>query len=268
MYDYTATIQIVIHKNLLPATTIEQISHLSLEDVLALSGRLQTKQPLAIFEADPLTHIKEILFDQLVFINHAIVKPFDPNSEIITSHEDTQLKYRYLALRNQQLQTNLRFRAKVIHAIRDFLISHDFVEIETPLLTKPTPEGARDFLVKADRILPNAFFALPQSPQIYKQLLMVGGIKRYFQIARCFRDEDNRSDRQPEFTQLDLEISFTTISEVQTLIEDLIRHLFSVFCQIQLPSSFLQINYATAIREYRTDKPDLRSTLKTKFACC
>lgn len=269
LYDYSGSIQIVIHKELLPKTLLDKVNNLTIEDVIAIKGTLQNKSPLTLVtQTSTNVYLKELIFNNLEFVNHANLKPFDPNSDLITSHEDTQLKYRYLALRNQKLQRNLRFRSNVIHAIRDFLIKRDFVEIETPILTKPTPEGARDFLVKADRIVPNSFYALPQSPQIYKQLLMVGGFKRYFQIARCFRDEDNRSDRQPEFTQLDIEISFTSRGEIKALVEDLLKHLFSTFCQTTLPDTFLQMSYQTALAEYQSDKPDLRSTLKTDFACC
>ena len=173
--------------------------------------------------------------------------------------EESRMKFRYLDLRRPRLQKNLRMRHRVNQLIRDFLSDKDFVEVETPILSKSTPEGARDYLVPA-RLYPGKFYALPQSPQQYKQLLMVAGLERYFQIARCFRDEDTRGDRQPEFTQLDLEMSFVEREDVMDLIEELyIKIVETLFPEKKiLKKPFPRMSYAQAIKEYKSDKPDLR----------
>lgn len=175
--------------------------------------------------------------------------------------EDIRMKYRFLDLRRPIMQQNLFFRSKVLNTLRQFLISHDFIDVETPILGKPTPEGARDYLVPS-RVHYGKFYALPQSPQIYKQLLMVSGFDRYFQIAKCFRDEDLRSDRQPEFTQLDMELSFSSEQEIQTLIEQLLQYTFKQTLGIEIKIPFLRMDYYEAVNTYGSDKPDLRFDLK------
>lgn len=175
--------------------------------------------------------------------------------------EDIRMKYRFLDLRRPVMQQNLFFRSKVLNTLRQFLISHDFIDVETPILGKPTPEGARDYLVPS-RVHHGKFYALPQSPQIYKQLLMVSGFDRYFQIAKCFRDEDLRSDRQPEFTQLDMELSFSSEQEIQTLIEQLLQYTFKQTLGIEIKIPFLRMDYSEAVNTYGSDKPDLRFDLK------
>ncbi|GAA5414530.1 aspartate--tRNA ligase [Ureaplasma ceti] len=175
--------------------------------------------------------------------------------------EDLRMKFRYLDLRRPNIQKNLVFRSMVANYIRNFLINQRFVEVETPVLGKPTPEGARDYLVPS-RVNKGNFYALPQSPQIYKQLLMVAGMDRYFQITKCFRDEDLRSDRQPEFTQVDMELSFTNELEIQTLIEELMKDVFKKALNVDLQTPFLRMDYNTAMNTYGCDKPDLRFGLE------
>ncbi len=201
----------------------------------------------------------EIAATALEILNEAQTPPFDLSGEGMDIGEETRMKYRYLDLRRPRLRKNLRARAKAIKFIRDFLTERDFVEIETPILTKSTPEGARDYLVPS-RLSPGNFYALPQSPQQYKQLLMVAGLERYFQIARCFRDEDTRGDRQPEFTQLDLEMSFVEENEVMSLVEEMmIKLIETLYPQKTIQDiPFPRISYKEAMEKYGSDKPDLR----------
>jgi aspartyl-tRNA synthetase len=175
--------------------------------------------------------------------------------------EELRLKYRYLDLRRPEIMRNLLFRSKAAQAIRNFLAEHGFIEIETPVLTKTTPEGARDYLVPS-RNFKGLFYALPQSPQLFKQLLMIGGLDRYYQIVRCFRDEDLRADRQPEFTQLDMEMTFMNEQEIQNLLEEMLRDLFRKLLNIELADPFPRLTYAEALTRFGTDKPDLRIPLE------
>jgi aspartyl-tRNA synthetase len=199
----------------------------------------------------------EVHARQLLVLNDARTTPFqlDAGSEGLAS-EDLRLKYRYLDLRRPQLQANLRLRHRVLTEIRSYMTEQGFTEIETPVLIKSTPEGARDYIVPA-RVQPGKFFALPQSPQLFKQLCMIAGLDKYFQIARCFRDEDLRADRQPEFTQLDVEMSFATLDQVYSLIEGLFARVFRLIgVELQLP--FPRFSYAEAMARWGSDKPDLR----------
>lgn len=198
----------------------------------------------------------EVNVDYLEVINKAIEVPFEISNNT-TALEDTRLKYRYLDLRREELQRNLLIRHKIVLAARNFLDSLGFVEIETPILCKSTPEGARDYLVPS-RVNKGKFYALPQSPQMFKQLLMIGGFEKYFQVARCFRDEDLRADRQPEFTQLDIEASFVDEKDIMTIGEGVIKTVFKEIKNVDIELPLPRMKYEDAINYYGTDKPDLR----------
>lgn len=198
----------------------------------------------------------EVVAKELEVLNSAKTPPFYIQDGIDVD-ENLRLKYRYLDLRRPEMQRNLMLRHKVTKLMRDYMDNHDFCEIETPMLTKSTPEGARDYLVPS-RVNPGKFYALPQSPQIFKQLLMVAGMERYFQIVRCFRDEDLRADRQPEFTQLDIEMSFVDADDIMDMTEGLIRHVFKGALGVELPEKFQRMNWDEAMDKYGSDKPDLR----------
>ena len=200
----------------------------------------------------------ELAAVELEILNRAETPPFHQDE---TTNEELRLKYRYIDLRRDVMQHRLRLRHKVTQAMRAWLDGNGFIDIETPMLTKATPEGARDYLVPS-RTHPGHFFALPQSPQIFKQLLMMSGFDRYYQIVRCFRDEDLRADRQPEFTQLDVETSFLSEQEITGLMEALVRHLFAEALGVALPDPFPRMTYAEAMRRYGSDKPDLRIPLE------
>ena len=198
----------------------------------------------------------EVVAKELEVLNSAKTPPFYIQDGIDVD-ENLRLKYRYLDLRRPEMQRNLMLRYKVTKLMRDYMDNHDFCEIETPMLTKSTPEGARDYLVPS-RVNPGKFYALPQSPQIFKQLLMVAGMERYFQIVRCFRDEDLRADRQPEFTQLDIEMSFVDADDIMDMTEGLIRHVFKGALGVELPEKFQRMTWDEAMDKYGSDKPDLR----------
>lgn len=200
----------------------------------------------------------EIDLQEIEILNKSLTLPFELNEEL--SNEDTRLKYRYLDLRREELQKNLITRHKLELIIRNYLDSLDFIEVETPILSKATPEGARDYLVPS-RLYNGSFYALPQSPQVYKQLLMIGGMEKYFQLARCFRDEDLRSDRQPEFTQLDIEMSFVDEEDIYNLVSNLMKEIFKKLKNIEI-TEFPRMKYIDAIRDYGSDKPDLRFDMK------
>ncbi|MEK0447605.1 MAG: aspartate--tRNA ligase [Verrucomicrobiota bacterium] len=234
---------------------ISEASHgLRSEDVLQITGLVASR--LAGSENPKLaTGEIEVIASELTVLNKAEVPPFPLDSKV--ANEDLRLSYRYLDLRRAEMTHNLKLRHRVTKSTRDFLDEHGFLEIETPILSNPTPEGARDFLVPA-RLNPGNFYALPQAPQQYKQLLQVGGLEKYFQIARCFRDEDLRADRQPEFTQIDLEASFVTETEIQTLIEGLLQRIFRETKGIEIPIPFPRMPYSEAMDRFGSDKPDLR----------
>jgi len=197
----------------------------------------------------------EVLANEIEILNTSKPIPFQLDSE--DTSEEVRLKYRYLDLRRDEMQKRLRLRSKVTKYIRDFMDKNDFIDIETPFLTKATPEGARDYLVPS-RTHEGSFFALPQSPQLFKQLLMMSGFERYYQIVKCFRDEDLRADRQPEFTQLDIETSFMNEIEITSLMEEMIRGLFQEILNVSLPKKFSSISYHEAMKLYGVDRPDLR----------
>jgi aspartyl-tRNA synthetase len=200
----------------------------------------------------------EMLAHELEILNRAETPPFHHDE---VTNEELRLKYRYIDLRRDVMQQRLRLRHKVTRAMRTFLDDNGFIDMETPMLTKATPEGARDYLVPS-RTHPGAFFALPQSPQLFKQLLMMSGFDRYYQIVRCFRDEDLRADRQPEFTQLDIETSFMNEAQITALMEELARYLFKQVLNVDLPNPFPRMTYEEAMRRYASDKPDLRIALE------
>ncbi len=198
----------------------------------------------------------ELEVNSLDILNKSIELPFEITDNT-SALEDTRLKYRYLDLRRNSVKNNLIVRHKVMQVIRNYLSDLDFIEVETPVLGKSTPEGARDYLVPS-RVNNGKYYALPQSPQLYKQLLMVGGLERYFQIAKCFRDEDLRADRQPEFTQVDMEMSFVSEEDVMTIVENLLKEVFKKIKNIDITLPIMRMKYDTAIRDYGSDKPDLR----------
>lgn len=200
----------------------------------------------------------EVLVEELKILNRALTPPFEALDNLQVT-EEARLKYRYIDLRRPSMQKNLRLRHKVCKGMRDFLDKRGFIEVETPILTKSTPEGARDYLVPS-RLNPGTFYALPQSPQLFKQILMVSSLDRYFQIAKCFRDEDLRADRQPEFTQLDIEMSFADEEDLFGLSEDLMKMLFKESIGINLKTPFPRMNYSDAIAQFNTDKPDRRKS--------
>src|ERR671920_1259756 len=200
----------------------------------------------------------EVQAREVLVLNEARTTPFQldaPPDKLAA--EETRLKYRYLDLRRPYLQNNLRLRHRMVTEIRDYMNAQGFTEIETPILIKSTPEGARDYVVPS-RIQPGKFFALPQSPQLFKQLCMIAGLDKYYQIARCFRDEDLRADRQPEFTQLDVELSFPTLETIYSLVEGLFARVFRNTLGVELQTPFPRMTYAEAMRRYGSDKPDLR----------
>ena len=227
------------------------------EFVIQISGRLRLR-PEGTANPDRPTGEVEVLAHSIGILNKAKTPPFQLDDEHV--HDDIRLKYRYVDLRRPLMQRNLRLRARIVKILREFLDAHDFVDIETPMLTRATPEGARDYLAPS-RTHSGNFFALPQSPQLYKQLLMMSGMDRYYQIARCFRDEDLRADRQPEFTQLDIETSFMDEAEITRLMEAMIQALFKKALGVQLPGPFPRLSYAEAMRRYGSDRPDLRNPL-------
>ena len=231
------------------------------EYVLQIQGAVRNR-PEGTINADMATGEIEILVSHIEVLNTSETPPFPlEESSGIEVNEDTRLRYRYIDLRRTEMQEKMRFRRDVTRCLRNFLDEHDFFEIETPYLTKATPEGARDYLVPS-RTHENFFFALPQSPQLYKQLLMISGMDRYYQVVRCFRDEDLRADRQPEFTQLDIETSFMTEEQIMFLMEEMIRHLFNDTLGEKLPAEFPQMTYQEAMQRFGSDAPDLRISLE------
>ncbi len=230
------------------------------EFVILVEGKVK-RRPVGTVNADLSTGEIEVVASSLVILNRAEPLPFPIDDAYHEVGEETRLKYRYLDIRRPEMLQRLKFRAQIARYLRHYLDEHGFIDVETPTLTRATPEGARDYLVPS-RTRPGNFFALPQSPQQFKQLLMMAGIDRYYQIVRCFRDEDLRADRQPEFTQLDIETSFLNEHEIQQLMEEMIRGMFKTLMNVELPTPFPRMPYAEAMRRFGSDKPDLRIPLE------
>jgi aspartyl-tRNA synthetase len=228
------------------------------EYCLKITGTVR-KRPEGTINANLVSGEIEVLAQDLTILNPSVAIPFQLDDDNLS--ETTRLTHRVLDLRRLPMQKNLMLRYKVAMAVRKFLDAHGFVDIETPMLTKSTPEGARDYLVPS-RVHPGDFFALPQSPQLFKQLLMIAGFDRYYQIVKCFRDEDLRADRQPEFTQIDIETSFLDETEIRALMEEMIRVVFGEVLGVQLPNPFPVMTWGDAMRRYGSDKPDLRVNLE------
>ena len=228
------------------------------EFVLKITGNVISRASEMINKKIPTGEI-EVLASEIKILNTSKPIPFQLDS--LETSEEVRLKYRYLDLRRDEMQKRLRLRSRVTHFMRDFMDKNDFIDIETPFLTKATPEGARDYLVPS-RTHEGSFFALPQSPQLFKQLLMMSGFERYYQIVKCFRDEDLRADRQPEFTQLDVETSFMNEGEITSLMEEMVRGLFKEVSNITLTKKFPSITYDDAMKLYGVDRPDLRIPLQ------
>ena len=227
------------------------------EYVLAVKGVVR-QRPDGTINPNMRTGQVEVLAHELTVLNRSETPPFHHDEN---ANEELRLTYRYLDLRREDMLNNLRLRHKVTMAMRDYLDGNEFIDVETPMLTRATPEGARDYVVPS-RTHPGKFFALPQSPQIFKQLLMMSGLDRYYQIVRCFRDEDLRADRQPEFTQLDVEMSFVDEDDVTEKMEALLQHLFKQVLDVELPAPFPRMSYAEAMQRFGSDKPDLRIDLE------
>ena len=239
------------------AALFKEAERLRNEFVIRVRGRVRARPEGTVNEHLASGRV-ELLAAELEVLNRCEPLPFQLDE---TVGEEVRLRYRYLDLRREVMSRRLRQRHQITRSMRAYLDAHGFIDIETPMLTKATPEGARDYLVPS-RTHEGKFFALPQSPQIFKQLLMVAGFDRYYQIVRCFRDEDLRADRQPEFTQLDIETSFLSQEEIMVLMEGLVRHLFQDVLGVALPEPFPRMSYAEAMRRYGSDKPDLRVALE------
>src|SRR2546422_7923621 len=236
------------------AELAKEAHSLRYEDVIQVSGRVAARPP-GTENPNLATGDVEIIPSELRILNRADVLPFPIDAE--PQNEDLRMTHRYFDLRRPRLARNLRMRHRIAKATRDYLDSQGFVEVETPILSKSTPEGARDFLVPS-RITPGRFYALPQAPQQYKQLLMVAGVEKYFQIAKCFRDEDLRADRQPEFTQIDIETSFVTPHDIFMVTEGMLAAVFKAALNAEIKTPFDRLPYRDAINRFGSDKPDRR----------
>jgi aspartyl-tRNA synthetase len=252
--DRQGIVQVVFNPEVSPAAH-EKAQSLRSEYVMAVIGKV-AERPKGTANPKLRTGEIEVVANELKILNVAKTPPFPVEDEAEVA-EDTRLKYRYLDLRRPWLQQNLILRHKIAKEVRNYFDRSGFFEIETPMLTKSTPEGARDFLVPS-RLSPGHFYALPQSPQLFKQILMISGFDRYFQIVRCFRDEDLRADRQPEFTQIDVEMSFVTVEDIRKTMEGLMAHIFKEVLNIDLKLPFPVLSYDEAMSRYGADKPDTR----------
>jgi len=261
MRDMTGIIQVVVVPG---SKAYQKIADIRPEWVVSIVGQVK-KRPESMINKNLATGTVEIEAQEMEILNQAKTPPFEIDKDTKSVNEELRLKYRYLDLRSERMNKNITLRHNIIKLIRELLYKEGFREIETPYLTKSTPEGAREYIVPA-RLYPGEFYVLPQSPQQFKQLLMVAGIEKYFQIARCFRDEDQRGDRQPEFTQLDLEMSFIKQEDIFELIEPMMIEIVRKLCPkkkiTQVP--FPRLTYTESMEKYKNDKPDLRKDKKNK----
>ncbi|HZU42487.1 MAG TPA: aspartate--tRNA ligase [Terriglobales bacterium] len=261
--DRTGVTQVVFNKELNPALH-EKAAGLRSEYVIAAIGQVKRRDPNTV-NKNVTTGEIELVADELKILNESKNPPFLPG-ETVLPNEEVRLKYRYLDLRRPEMQANIELRHKVAIAIREYLSSQGFFEIETPFMTRSTPEGARDYLVPS-RVQPGSFYALPQSPQLFKQILMISGFDKYFQIVRCFRDEDLRADRQPEFTQIDLEMTFPQPDRVYEVVEGFLTAAFRAG-GYDIKTPFPRMTYDEAMRQYGSDKPDMRLPAMTDVRDC
>jgi aspartyl-tRNA synthetase len=256
MRDREGLVQIVCDPD--TPETFATADKLRNEYVLKVSGRVR-ERPQGTVNPNLVSGEIEVLAQDIEILNPSLTPPFQMDEDHLS--ETVRLEYRFLDLRRPQMQKNLKLRYRTAMSVRRFLDENGFIDIETPMLTRSTPEGARDYLVPS-RVHPGEFFALPQSPQLFKQLLMISGFDRYYQIVKCFRDEDLRADRQPEFTQIDIETSFLTQEEIITLMEELVRRMFKDVLEVDLPNPFPRMKFDEAMARYGSDKPDLRIALE------
>ncbi|HPS81821.1 MAG TPA: aspartate--tRNA ligase, partial [Candidatus Limiplasma sp.] len=255
MRDRTGIVQVMFDSTVLDADTFALAESLRGEFVIEVVGDVRKRAPEAVNDKMPTGDV-EVVARGLKLLNSSKTPPIyidDGTNE----QESLRLKYRYLDLRRPSMQNMLKFRHQVIKCLRDYIDGQGFIEVETPILTKSTPEGARDYLVPY-RQKPGLFYALPQSPQIYKQLLMLAGLDRYYQVARCFRDEDGRADRQPEFTQFDMEMSFIEPEDIQGVVEGAYQHLFKEVMGLSIQLPLPRMTWRDAMARYGSDKPDIR----------
>src|ERR1700723_2704709 len=251
--DRTGVTQVVVNVER-DAAIHAKAAALRNEYVIAVTGTVKLRDANTV-NKNMATGEVELVAEELRLLNESKLPPFLPSDTALTN-EETRLKYRYIDLRRDVMQFNIELRHKVAKAIRDYLSAQGFFEIETPFMTRSTPEGARDYLVPS-RVQPGTFYALPQSPQLFKQILMISGFDKYFQIVRCFRDEDLRADRQPEFTQIDLEMTFPQQETIFAVVEGFLKAAFHQ-AGVELPRAFPRMTFDEAIRRYGIDKPDMR----------
>ena len=256
--DRSGIMQVVFDESVLEGD-FDRVNALRSEYVIAVRGKIVRRDPETVNEKLP-TGLIELKARELKVLSKAQTPPFEIEDDTAV-REELRLKYRYLDLRRPTMQRNIMMRSRISAAARDYLVKNGFLDIETPMLTKSTPEGARDYLVPS-RIHPGSFYALPQSPQTLKQILMISGFDRYFQIVKCFRDEDLRADRQPEFTQIDIEMSFVDVDDVLTMAEGLIAHIFKQVLDVDIPLPLRRLPYREAMDRFGSDKPDTRFGLE------